>query len=71
MRNAMLAEVETAKFQGLDAKIEILTDKDSRIETLLSDIFFAIAEHANSMYGAHFSACSKCKFENSCRRSVV
>jgi len=44
MRNAMLAEVETAKFQGLDAKIEILTDKDSRIETLLSDIFFAIAD---------------------------
>jgi hypothetical protein len=45
LRNAMLAEADTAKFQGLDTNIEIPTDKDSRIQALLSDIFFAIADH--------------------------
>ena len=44
MRNSMLAEVDTAKFQGLNAKIEILTNKDSRIVVMLSEIFFAIAD---------------------------
>jgi hypothetical protein len=44
LRNAMRKRLDTEKYQDLDSKIEIQTNKGSRIEVQLEGIFFAIAD---------------------------
>jgi hypothetical protein len=44
LRNAMRKRLDAAKYQDLDGRIEIKTNKGSRTEVQLEDIFFAIAD---------------------------